>query len=128
MHGGLCPIGGVMELWRHHYPARCPDNQLILHNGTSPSRARTSSNTDDIIRCLGSLRPEKGIHGLLPVLNESPVSIEFIGASQEEMAVLGDLPPHITVRPPVPYPEVPHLLATSKALCCLCRTIDSEGP
>ena len=114
--GIVSNCGGVMDLWRHQYPSRCPDKQLILHNGTSPSRACTSSQNDDIIRCLGSLRPEKGIHGLLPAISKSPVPIEFIGASQEEMAMLGDLPPHITVRQAVPYPDVPHLLATSKAL------------
>ncbi|MEC8278223.1 MAG: hypothetical protein VX026_10930, partial [Myxococcota bacterium] len=47
---------------------------------------------------------------------ESPLPIEFVGASPDEMAAFGNLPAHITVRPPVPYPEVPKLLATATGL------------
>ncbi|MEC8379859.1 MAG: hypothetical protein VXZ96_06035 [Myxococcota bacterium] len=114
--GLIANCGGVMDLWLSQHPNHCPTHRMVIHNGTAPSRLLTSQKTENIIRCLGSLRPEKGLQKLLPVLKESPLPIEFVGASPDEMAAFGNLPAHITVRPPVPYPEVPKLLATATGL------------
>lgn len=108
--------GGVMHLWEEHHASFLPKRCMVVHNGTSPSRQVEGATQDEVIRCLGSLRPEKGLVQLLPALQQSPIPIELIGASPLEIKSLGGLPEHIKVHPPVPYPKVPELLSTARAL------------
>lgn len=114
--GLITNCGGVMELWKKHHRGDIPGVRKVIHNGTAPTRQRISEKHENVIRCLGSLRPEKGIKQLLPTLKRSPVKIELIGASKEETTSLGPLPETIKIMPPVPYTKVPDLLSTAKAL------------
>ena len=114
--GLITNCGGVMKLWEETYPELLPKYRKIIHNGTAPSRQLISSEHQPVIRCLGSLRPEKGIRQLLPTLIQSQSPIELIGASRDEQQELGPLPAHIHIGPAVAYPAVPPLLATARAL------------
>jgi len=50
------------------------------------------------------------------VLSLLPLPLELIGGSADEQSALGELPPNVRLRPPVPYVQVPDLLSRSAAL------------
>lgn len=114
--GLLTNCGGVMRLWEEAYPKSLPQLRAVVHNGTSPSRAQYIDSHDNVIRCMGSLRPEKGISELIPILAKSDESYEFLGGRKDEIKSLPPLPENIKVLDAVPYPDVPQYLISSKAL------------
>jgi glycosyltransferase involved in cell wall biosynthesis len=68
-----------------------------------------------VVRAVGSLRVFKGWRTLLLAAGMPGVGpVEIVGGRREELP--GHMPDTIAVRPAVPFPQVPDLLARSSAL------------
>lgn len=108
--------GGTLAAWEAAYGEALPDNRRACHNAVSAARHRERvSDPDPVIRCLGSMRTYKGFPWLMDAAADLPLPVELIGGRPEERAALGGSD-RVRLLPPVPYPEVPDVLATSSAL------------
>ncbi len=106
--------GGTLAAWRQAHSDLLPSRCGVVHNGTAPDRVRTSITPDTpVIRYVGSLRAYKGIDTLLAAADDLPAPLELVGGTEEERT---RIPAGIRCRPPVPYAEVPDLLASASVL------------
>jgi len=67
-----------------------------------------------VIRILGSARNFKGVSQLLAMAPSLALPVEWIGSGKDE--VPANAPDRVRFLPPLPYPEVPDLLARSQVL------------
>src|SRR5207248_6246807 len=65
---------------------------------------------------VGRLAPEKGIRQLVEAWRAVPAPLVVIGDGPEAERLRSSLPRNVELRPPVPPEEIPHLLASSRAL------------
>ncbi|MEL6348028.1 MAG: glycosyltransferase [Myxococcota bacterium] len=102
--------GGTLQSWRDAHGDALPRTQQIAHNAISPDRSRPSEHqADGVIRVVGSMKAYKNFPRLTEMAAALPLPIEWIGGDAFEAdGIVG--------RPPVPYPDVPDLLARSDAL------------
>lgn len=108
--------GGTLAAWEAAYPGQLPERRRACHNAVSASRQRPLPPTPDpVIRSVGSLRSYKGVAALAEAAAGLPLPLELVGGSAAEQAALPAGAP-VRLRDPVPYPEVPDLLARSRAL------------
>lgn len=116
LDGLVTNCGGTMALWEQAWGDTLPASRVVAHNAVSPQRRRGPRSPEALVRCVGSLRAYKGIEGLARAAAALPIPLELVGGTEEERRALTDLPPNVRVRPAVPYPEVPDLLARSAVL------------
>lgn len=114
--GLIANCGGTMALWEEIHGARLPEHRVVAHNAVSADRRRGPRPPEAVIRCVGSLRAYKGVAELAQAASLLPLPLELIGGSADEQSALGELPPNVRLRPPVPYVQVPDLLSRSAAL------------
>ncbi len=106
---------GTLRVWEARHGALLPARRAAVHNATSPSRRREAQTPDPVIRVVGSLRTYKGVEALRVAAPLLPLPLELVGGSPEEIRALGSSG-SLSARPPVPFLEVPDLLARSAAL------------
>jgi glycosyltransferase involved in cell wall biosynthesis len=70
----------------------------------------------DTFLYVGRLAPEKGIRQLVEAWRTVPALLVLVGAGPEAERLRSSLPPNVALRPPVPPEEIPHLLASARAL------------
>ena len=105
---------GTAASWERAYGDRLPGPIHVAHNGTAPHRHRSIRAPDGVVRTVGSLRPYKGWDTLLDAAAAGlDVPLELVGGGG---TLDRTLPPGVTLRPPVAFPDVPDLLARSAAL------------
>lgn len=115
-HAFMANCEGVMNAWRQLHGALLPDRQAVIHNGVGPERRReASAQPEPVIRVLGSLRTYKGADWLLSAAATLPLPLEWVGGTDAERAA-APVAPNTRLLPPVPYPQVPDLLAQASAL------------
>ncbi len=107
--------GGTLAAWEEAYGDALPAPRRACHNAVSPDRVRQAVQPDPIIRCLGSMRTYKGLPWLTRAVEDLPLPVELIGGRDDEREALGGSS-RVRLLPPVPYPEVPDVLARSAAL------------
>ncbi|NOY26247.1 MAG: glycosyltransferase family 4 protein [Oligoflexia bacterium] len=112
----IANCGGTLKLWEETHGQALPDAVVVAHNAVSASRRRGYRPPEAVIRCVGSLRAYKGVAALVQAASQLPLLLELVGGSPDEQAALGPVPANVHLRPPVPYPAVPDLLASSAAL------------
>jgi len=106
--------GGTLAAWQAAYPDQLPACTSVIHNATAPDRMRAHQPPSaPVLRYVGSLRSYKGLNQLVAYVDALPAPLEFIGGTEDERAVL---PESIQARAPVPYREVPDLLASASVL------------
>ncbi|MFT5683002.1 MAG: glycosyltransferase involved in cell wall biosynthesis [Myxococcota bacterium] len=108
--------GGTLSAWEDAYGDALPTPRRACHNAISPSRRRERvAAPDPVIRCLGSMRTYKGFPWLMGAAEDLPLPVELIGGRPEEREALGGSQ-RVRLLPPVPYAQVPDVLAASAAL------------
>lgn len=106
---------GTLLAWEAAHGPLLPARRAAVHNGTAPGRLREEHRPEPVIRAVGSLRAYKGMEALARAAPLLPLPLELVGGSDEEIAALGDTP-GLRALPPLPFLEVPDLLARSAAL------------
>jgi glycosyltransferase involved in cell wall biosynthesis len=113
-HALVANCGGTLSAWEAAHES-LPDRRRVSHNACSPSRTRPgSTQRDPVIRVLGSARNFKGVSQLLAMASSLALPVEWIGSREDE--VPANAPDRVRFLPPLPYPEVPDLLARSQVL------------
>jgi hypothetical protein len=113
-HALVANCGGTLAAWEEAH-SNLPLVRCVSHNACSASRLRPGdSSRDPVIRVLGSARNFKGVSQLLAMVPRLPLPIEWVGCREDEIPT--SAPDRIRFLPPVPYPEVPDLLARSQVL------------
>jgi glycosyltransferase involved in cell wall biosynthesis len=74
---------------------------------------------------IGRLAPEKGIAELVESWRSLPAPLLVIGDGPDAARLRSIAPPNVELQPPVPPDEIPHLLASARAL--VFPTLASEG-
>jgi hypothetical protein len=98
--------GGTLECWEEAH-GQLPATRVVAHNATSPARQRHAHPAPDpVVRCVGSLRSFKGLDTILAHSDALGLPLEIVGGRD----------PSPLVQPPLPFPEVPDLLARSQVL------------
>jgi glycosyltransferase involved in cell wall biosynthesis len=107
--------GGTLRCWQERW-AQLPPHRVV-HNATSPGRLRGAvAQAEPLLRCAGSLRSFKDPALLVQAAPALALPLQLYGGDPDEQAALGALPAGVELRPPVPYPAVPDLLAHARAL------------
>lgn len=112
----LANCEGTLAAWEDAHGELLSGPRGVVHNATSPSRRREARAPSPVLRVVGSLRGYKGLDLLVRAAPLLPCPLEMVGGSEAELRALGALPPGVMARRPVPYVEVPDLLADSAAL------------
>lgn len=112
--------GGTLRAWEAAYGDRLPRLRRAVHNGTAPSRAvapvALAAGEEPVVRVLGSPKAYKDAALLHELAARLPLPLELVGGSDEDRAALARADSPLRLRPPVPYAEVPGLLARSAVL------------
>jgi glycosyltransferase involved in cell wall biosynthesis len=98
-----------------HVQAGFPPARIrVKPNFVWPSERRRGPG--DAFLYVGRLVPEKGIRQLVEAWRTVPAPLVLVGDGPEAERVRSSLPPNVELRPPVPPDEIPHLLASARAL------------
>lgn len=107
---------GTLLAWEQAHQGLMPTRRAAIHNATSEARRRDlAPSPDPVIRVVGSLRSYKGLDALCAGAHRLPLPLELIGGTEREIAALG-APPGVRISAPIPFLDVPDLLARSAAL------------
>lgn len=113
----VCNCGGTLGAWEAAFGGELPALRRALHNGTAPGRAVAPvAGEEPVVRVLGSPKAYKDAALLHELARALPLPLELVGGSEEDRAALARAGSALRLRPPVPYPEVPALLARSAVL------------
>ena len=106
---------GTLQAWRTAHPDALPARQQVIHNATAASRRREQvPDPDPVVRCVGSLRSFKGLSAILEAAPDLPLPLHLVGGRASELGTA--VPAGVEVSAPLPYPEVPDMLARSAVL------------
>lgn len=100
---------GTLAAWETAHAL--PERRAVLHNATSPGRARGPGARLPVLRCAGSPHAYKGHAWLDAVAAALSVPLEIAGEVAREA-----LPAGLRLAGPLPYPAVPDWLAAAGAL------------